>query len=109
MAATTMELVWLRNLKDMGIDISKPSEMCCNNKSDIYIVSNHTFHKRTKHIEMDCHYVRGEYLKEIIELPYVTSEYQLANFTKALASPHFIFLLNKLSVYTPHRKFEEGC
>jgi hypothetical protein len=103
MASTTMEIVWIRRLlEDMGVVIKEPTKLCCDNKSAIYIAKNHTFHERTKHIEMDCHYVREEYLKKVIDLPYVTSEYQLADFfTKALCSPRFHFLLGKLAVITP--------
>ena len=82
--------------------VEEPTKLCCDNKSAIYIAKNHTFHERTKHIEMDCHYVREEYLKKVIDLPYVTSEYQLADFfTKALCLPRFHFLLDKLAVITP--------
>ncbi|XP_049936538.1 secreted RxLR effector protein 161-like [Nymphaea colorata] len=76
MATTTMEIVWLKSLlKDMGIHIKDPVKLCCENKSAIYIASNHTFHERTKHIEMDCHYVREEFLQKNIDLSYVPSEY----------------------------------
>jgi hypothetical protein len=103
MATTTTEIIWLRSLlKDMGVSFSTPSKLCCDNKSSIYIASNHTFHERTKHIEMDCHYVRDEFLRGTIQLPYVPTEYQLADFfTKALPSPRFYFLLSKLSVISP--------
>ena len=103
MATTTMEIVWIHQLlEDMGITIEGPTKLCCDNKSAIYIAKNHTFHERTKHIEMDCHYVREAYLKGVIDLSYVTSEYQLADFfTKALCAPRFNFLLGKLSVILP--------
>ncbi|CAN6482881.1 unnamed protein product [Victoria cruziana] len=100
MASTTMELVWLKSLlKDMGISSLDQVKMFCDNKSAIYIASNHTFHERTKHIEMDCHYVREEVLLKNIDLAYVPSEFQLGDFfTKGLASLRFHLLLDKLSV-----------
>jgi hypothetical protein len=86
----------------MGVESPKTSNLCCDNKSSIYIASNQTFHERTKHIEMDCHYVREEFLRGTINLPYVASEYQLADFfTKPLAAPRFHFLLGKLLVIQP--------
>jgi hypothetical protein len=104
MATTTMKAVWLRRLlHDMGVESTGASRLCCDGKSSIYIASNRTFHERTKHIEMDCHYVREEFLHVTIDPPYVSSEYQLADFfTKPLFAPRFHFLLDKLSVIQPY-------
>ncbi|CAN6446884.1 unnamed protein product [Victoria cruziana] len=103
MTTTTMELVWLKSLlKDIGVSSINNVKMFCDNKSAIYIASNHTFHERTKHIEMDCHYVREEVLMKNLELAYVPSEFQLGDFfTKSLPSPRFHMLLDKLSVFSP--------
>ncbi|CAN6447769.1 unnamed protein product [Victoria cruziana] len=103
MATTAIELVWLKSLfKDMGVSPIDNVKMICDNKSTIYIVSNHTFHERTKHIEMDCHYVREEVLMKNLELAYVSSEFQLGDFfTKSLPSPRFYTLLGKLSIISP--------
>ncbi|CAN6445040.1 unnamed protein product [Victoria cruziana] len=103
MATTTMELVWLKSLlKDMGVSSVNNVKLFCDNKSAIYIASNHTFHERTKHIEMDCHYVREEVLMKNLELAYVPSEFQLRDFfTKSLPSPRFHMLLGKFSVFSP--------
>ncbi|CAN6485107.1 unnamed protein product [Victoria cruziana] len=103
MATTAMELVWLKSLlKDMGVSSIDQVKMFCDNKSAIYIASNHTFHDRTKHNEMDCHYVREEVLIKNLELAYVSSEFQLGDFfTKSLHSPRFHMLLGKLSIISP--------
>ncbi|CAN6482959.1 unnamed protein product [Victoria cruziana] len=103
MATTTMELVWLKSLlKDMGVSSINNVKLFCDNKSAIYIANNHTFHERTKHIEMDCHYVREEVLMKNLELAYVPSEFQLGDFfTKSLPFPRFHMLLGKLSVLSP--------
>ncbi|OMO98638.1 hypothetical protein CCACVL1_04141 [Corchorus capsularis] len=55
MAQTSAEIVWLqRLLQDMGVHISKPVAMFCDNKSATQIAHNSVFHERTKHIEEDC-------------------------------------------------------
>ncbi|CAN6459492.1 unnamed protein product [Victoria cruziana] len=103
MATTSMEVIWLKSLLlDMGISLTGAIKLFGDNKSAIYIASNHTFHERTKHIEMNCHYVRDEVLKKNIELSYIPSEFQLGDFfTKGLAAPRFHFLLGKLSIVSP--------
>lgn len=63
-----------------GVHLTNPSKLCCDNKSAIYIISNHTFHEKTKHIDMDCHYVRKEFLRKDIDLFFVPFKYQLRDF-----------------------------
>ena len=58
MAETTREMVWLRSFLE-DLDISSPSlmPMHYDNQAAIFITDNSTFHERTKHIEIDCHYI----------------------------------------------------
>ena len=58
MATTTCELVWLK-LKFGKID---QMELVCDNQAALHIASNLVFHERTKHIEIDCHFVREKIL-----------------------------------------------
>ncbi|KAK6803354.1 hypothetical protein RDI58_001138 [Solanum bulbocastanum] len=54
---TTCEIVWLRWLiADMGVHISLPTPLHCDNKSAIQIAKNSVFHARMKHIEIDYHF-----------------------------------------------------
>ncbi|XP_026443007.1 uncharacterized protein LOC113342801, partial [Papaver somniferum] len=86
LAHSTSEIVWLRwLLEDMGVTLSEPTPLYCDNKAAIHIAHNDVFHERTKHIEIDCHFVRHQYKKRIINLSFVSSELQPADlFTKAL-------------------------
>ena len=58
MAETAREMVWLRSfLKDLDISSPFSMPMHCENQGVIFITDNSTFHGRTKHIEIDCHYI----------------------------------------------------
>ena len=95
MATTTKEIIWLRwLLEDMGVSLSHPTPMYCDNQSSIQIAHNSVFHERTKHIEIDCHLIRHHLKQGTITLPFVPSSLQIADFfTKLLSVSSFIFWL----------------
>ena len=71
MASTASELVWIKQLlTDMGIKIQIPMRMFCDNQSARHIASNPVFHERTKHIEVDCHFIREKIQAKKIETPF---------------------------------------
>jgi hypothetical protein len=100
MASTTKEIVWLRwLLADMGVFLSHPTPMYCDNQSSIQIAHNSVFHEQTKHIEIDCHLTRHHLKHDTITLPYVSSSLQIADFfTKSQSISRFRFLVGKLSM-----------
>ncbi|XP_070026366.1 uncharacterized mitochondrial protein AtMg00810-like [Nicotiana sylvestris] len=58
MASTVAEVSWLVGLfKELGIQIQLPIPLHCDSKTAIQIVANLIFHERTKHIDIDCHFV----------------------------------------------------
>jgi hypothetical protein len=74
MAMTTSKIVWLHwLLADMGVCISHSTPLHCDNRSAIQIARNSVFHKRTKHIEIDCHFTRHHLQDGTISLPFVPS------------------------------------
>ena len=94
------EVVWLKSLlKDFNIDHSLPVLLKCDNQSAIYLTKNPVFHERTKHIEIDCHYVREQVMKGVLTLQHVPSKEQLADiFTKALTQDVLNYLLSKMHI-----------
>jgi hypothetical protein len=59
MTSTASELIWIKQLlQDMKIKCNEPMQMYCDNQAAKHIASNSVFHERTKHIEVDCHFVR---------------------------------------------------
>ena len=105
MASTTVELYWLRMLlRDFGIFLPHPPLLWCDNVSALAIASNPVFHARTKHIEVDYHFVREKVLRRDLLLKFISTHDQLADlFTKGLPSPRFNWLTSKLMWKFPIR------
>ena len=102
MAHATAEIVWLRQLlSELGVPQSSPTSLYCDNRSAIQIAHNTVFHERTKHIEIDCHFVRQHLQSGFISLPFVSLALQLADFfTKTHTTARFRFFLDKLSMFS---------
>nr|KYP76764.1 Copia protein [Cajanus cajan] len=103
MATTTCELKWLKELLScFGCAHSGPMKLYCDNQAALHIAANPVFHERTKHIEVDCHFVRDELLQGTISTHHVPSHAQLADiFTKALGKTQFDRILSKLGICNP--------
>jgi histone deacetylase 1/2 len=99
LAYTAAELSWIRSLfKDLGIRLSTP-RIWCDNISSISLASNPVFHARTKHLEVDYHYVRDKVVRKELEVCYLSTTDQVADiFTKGLSKSRFLLLTNKLMV-----------
>ena len=69
------------------------------------------FHTRTKHIEVDVHFIREKVEAKQIEVRFVPTEEQVADvFTKLLAASKFELLRHKLTIEdSPFRLKEARC
>jgi len=79
MASTCCEVVWLRTLLQ---DLQVPPQttlLYCDSKVALHIASNHVYHERTRHIDIDCHVVREKIQLGILLIFHVSSKHQLAD------------------------------
>jgi len=59
MASAVAEVVWITKLfKELHAEIVTPATIYTDSKSAIQIAANPVLHERTKHIELDCHFIR---------------------------------------------------
>ena len=76
MATVTNELVWLLALlRPFDLDHNHPASLYCNSKTALYIAANPVFHERTKHIEVDCHYIRSKIQDGVIKTFHVPTRH----------------------------------
>ena len=77
----------------------------CDNKSAISIANNSVQHDRTKHIEVDRHFIKEKLESGLICTPYVSTHGQLDDvLTKGLSGPMFESIVSKLGMentYSP--------
>jgi len=101
MAHGVCELLWLQILlMEFRLFKSKPLMLYCDNKAAIDIANNPVQHDRTKHIEIDRHFIKEKLDKGIICLPYVTSASQVAYIlTKGLPEKLFSSFCSKMGLY----------
>lgn len=102
MAQTCCELLWIVGLfKDLQVTDLLPVTLACDNSAALQIAANPVFHERTKHIEIDCHFVRDSLTKGLICTNFVRSYDQLADlFTKALDSKSITRLCSCLGLFS---------
>ena len=87
MANATAELMWVQTLlSELGVQAPKHARLWCDNIGATYLSVNPVFHARTKHIEVDFHFVRERVSQGLLQIRLVSTGDQIADgFTKPLS------------------------
>lgn len=93
-------MTWLNSLLgEMKVQKKCDPVIWVDNLSAIALASNPVLHARTKHIELDVHFVRDKVLAKEIELRHVPTLDQIAHIsTKPLSQQSFVKLRERLGV-----------
>nr|GEW12607.1 NBS-containing resistance-like protein [Tanacetum cinerariifolium] len=95
------ETSWIRNLlRELHTSFFTATLVYCDNVSVVYMSANPVQHQRTKHIEIDIHFVRDKVTAGHVRVLHVPLRFQYANiFTKALPYPLFVDFRSILSIH----------
>ena len=100
MSQCTKEAIWLRQLlADVGLVQEGSTQILCDNQGAIALAKNPTHHSRTKHIDVQHHFIRERVEDEVIELKYVPTQAMVADvLTKSLGKPQHQNLIEKMGL-----------
>jgi len=104
------ELIWLlRFLREIGYNIDDQNLIYCDNQSAIALAHNPQHHARTKHIDIQYHFVRNCVEDGTTRLEYCPTEDMLADgLTKALGPERHRKLAKMMGMGVWQKCAEEG-
>jgi histone deacetylase 1/2 len=110
LANATAELIWVQSLlQELGVVQAQPPVLWCDNIGATYLSANPVFHARTKHIEVDFHFVRERVSQKQLQIRFISSKDQVADiFTKPLPLPLYECCRHNLNLVSPV-VIEGGC
>ena len=102
-AKAITKILWLKKLLSaLNFPPTKAGKLFCDNQAAINISGNPVQHDRTKHVEIDRHFIKEKLEKQVISLPHVKSKDQLADIlTKGVTANAFEDTLCKLGIGDP--------
>jgi hypothetical protein len=98
MSAACSKIVWfLGLLVELGFSQSDYTPLHADNTLAIQIAANLVYHERTKHIEVDCHFIREALDNRVISLSHVSTDLHIADvFMKTITRQRHQFLVGIL-------------
>lgn len=97
-------------MNEIGFPLKLLTKLFCDNEAAINISENPVQNDRTKHVEVDRHFIKEKIENRVVELPLIRSENQLADILiKTVAQKLFKSVLYKLSIEVPTTQLEGEC
>ena len=103
MVHAVAETCWLwQLLQELHAPLSSATIVYCDNVSAVYMTANPVHHRRTKHIEIDIHFVRDQVALGQVRVLRVPSSHQFADImTKGLPVQLFTDFRSSICVRGP--------
>jgi len=100
LADATAQMMWVQKLlTELRVQHPSAARLWCDNIGATYLTANPVFHARTKHIEIDFHFVRERVAQRLLEVRHIGTNDQLADgLTKPLPLAKFILFRNNLNL-----------
>ncbi|KAJ4758161.1 polyprotein [Rhynchospora pubera] len=100
LALAGAELIWIQYiLQELHQRLTQPPVLWCDNIGATYLASNPMYHARTKHVEIDFHFIRERVVAKQLLVHFLCSKDQIADgLTKGLTTARFLSIRNKLMV-----------
>ncbi|GJV26112.1 putative ribonuclease H-like domain-containing protein [Tanacetum coccineum] len=96
------QVLWIQNqMLDYGFNFMN-TKIHIDNESTICIVKNPVFHSKTKHIEIQHHFIRDAFEKKLIQVLKIHTDNNVADLlTKAFDAGRFQFLVVSIGMMNP--------
>lgn len=100
LALASTYLIWIMQLfSKLKLPLEAPSLLWCDNQGAITLAFSPTFHSRTKHIEIDVHFLRKKVQSRQLNIRYnPTKDQSVDLLTKAVSPSRFDHLCSRLGV-----------
>lgn len=111
LANAAAEIKWLKSLlHELGIPLKNYTGLWCGNIGTTYLSSNPVFRARTKHVEIDFHFVRDMVTTNTLDIRFLSSRDQLADiFTKQMSTARLALLHSKLNAMASPLTLKGAC
>ncbi|XP_042965972.1 uncharacterized mitochondrial protein AtMg00810-like [Carya illinoinensis] len=99
-ASSAAEVTWLQTvLRELAVPLSQAPTLWCDNLGATYLSANPVYHSKTKHMDIDYHFVRDKVAAHTLKVSFISSKDQIADIlTKPLVADKFSHLRTSLKV-----------